>query len=133
MKKPSEILFDRHASATPKLDAIRDNVIAELPAQQNSWISEFVARFFLPLRWHFAGMAAVWAMAALLAVDRADVPRATVVANGSASPRPLLITLLENRKQLIEMTDPSPGQPASAPAVFVPRRRGDLLPTQVVV
>lgn len=133
MKKPSEVLFEHHASAKPKLDAIRHGVIAELPTQRRSWVSEFVGQFFLPLRWHFAGMTAVWAVAALLSVDRPDVPQATVVANSSASPRPLLITLLENRKQLIEMTDPLPGESAPVPAVFVPRRRSDLQPTQVVV
>ena len=65
MKTPREILFKRHQAAEPKLDAIRETAVASTydrrihsPAVTDCRYS--LREFLFSLRWHLAGMGAVW-------------------------------------------------------------------------
>src|SRR5881409_1845598 len=99
MKTPREVLFQRHSSAEPGLDAIRERVVASVgdeaarevqKAQRNSPLQN-LRKFILPLRWHFAGMSAAWILIAVLNIDRPSISPAPQQA--TASPRQLLAEL----------------------------------------
>jgi hypothetical protein len=116
MKTPKEILLQRHQTIEPKLNAVRQNVLATLskPGVAQSW-----REFILAARWHLAGLSAVWMAVLFLNFDSA--PRSTVVVARDKIPpaRELWAALLENRRELIELTETPPArQPASLP----PRR-----------
>jgi len=121
MKTPREILIEQHSHAEPKLDEIRQIALASLsPATprkanpQPQAQSHFGWRNLLfSLRWHFAGISAVWLMVALL--NRApSTPQLTVSGHSPASPRQILMALRENRRQLLELMDPASEQPLPA-------------------
>ncbi|HXR47616.1 MAG TPA: hypothetical protein VN784_09270 [Candidatus Limnocylindrales bacterium] len=118
MKTPREILFKRHQAAEPKLDAIRKTVVREgqraaVPKSRAADTATLPAarwlEFFLSLRWHLAGMGAAWLVIVLLnlnvgqatnlasAIPRAKIPPAQII----------LATLRENRRELLEMIQPS--------------------------
>ena len=71
MKTPREILLERHQAAESKLDEIRKTAVASVDDRRiNSpaitdrgyhW-----REFLFSLRWHLAGMSAVWLVIALL-------------------------------------------------------------------
>lgn len=114
MKTPREILFQRHQSAEPKLDDIRETVVASVydcrthsPAvtdRRYNW-----REFLISLRWHLAGMGAAWLIIVLLnlnighatnlasAIPRAKIPPAQII----------LAALRENRRELLEVIQPS--------------------------
>ena len=87
-------------------------------------IQRFWREFFLPVRWHLAGMGALWMIAAILNIEPSST-RATTVQN-KASPRELLMALRENRRQVAELINPPTTEPAPPPEVFVPRRRSEV-------
>ena len=128
MKTPSRILLDRHTSAQSKLDAIRHSVVAQLARPPQSWRERVI-----PLRWHLAGMAAVWALVALLHFERPPVPSTLVAESSGPTPRKFLVALLENRRQLVEMMDPAVSEVPPTPQPFVPRRRSELQAASAVV
>ena len=132
MKTPRQILLERHRHAEPKLDAIRQ---AALSRVAESFAPESLAEksspgFLLALcallrsvRWHLAGMSAIWVVLALLNME----PRSTSnpsMAKQSASPTQLMAALRENRRQLLELLDQTAAE--SAPPAVVPRRRSEL-------
>src|SRR2546422_8499724 len=96
MKTPRELLLARHRAVEPKLDARRQRVIAflsskaavapsssaDLLSDQGLWRSMVSSRLAVfsawlrQLRWHLAGMAAVWMSVAILnGIDRPSTPR----------------------------------------------------------
>ena len=140
MKTPREVLLQRHQSVTPRLDAIRQQVVADLTIipdreVERSIPTRFLSEFLLPLRWHLAGMSALWLLAALLSIDRSSTPLQNAKAN-PPSAQVLAASLSENRRQLAEMIN-SPTEEAAAPAPvpqpFIPRRRSAIQPLFVAV
>jgi hypothetical protein len=139
MKTPREVLLERHRSATTRLDAIRREVVAELtsrnePEAKPTMAARFLQEFLLPLRWHLAGMSALWVLAALLNMESA--PTASLTAQNNAPPPQVFAALVENRRQLADMINSPAVDVAAPPAVpqpFVPRRRSARQPTSVVV
>ena len=140
MKTPREILLQRHQSATPRLDAIRGDVVSDLmrPSERDTTPPlgiRFLGEFLLPLRWHLAGMSALWLLATLLSVDRASTPPQTANASPPSS-QVVATALFENRRQLAEMIN-SPVDDAAisipVPQPFIPRRRSAIQPTSVTV
>jgi hypothetical protein len=128
MKTPSEILLDRHASAQSKLDVIRRSVVAQFARPSQSWRERVI-----PLRWHLAGMAAVWTLVAFLHFERPPAPSALVAENNGSTPRDFLVALLENRRQLGEMIDSAVSEVPPPPQPFVPRRRSEFQTASAVV
>jgi hypothetical protein len=139
MKTPREVLLQRHQSATPRLDTIRRKVVADMTAppdreSQQPIIARFLREFLLPLRWHLAGMSALWLFAALLSIDRASTPPQTAIASSPSSQ--MAAALFENRRQLAEMINSPTDEAATStpvPQPFIPRRRSALQPLSVAV
>ena len=140
MKTPREVLLQRHQSVTPRLDAIRREVVADLTTAPDrnagrSITVGFLSEFLMPLRWHLAGMSALWLLATLLSVDRASTPPQTANASPPSS-QVVATALFENRRQLAEMIN-SPVDDAAisipVPQPFIPRRRSAIQPTSVTV
>jgi hypothetical protein len=116
MKTPKEILLQRHGAVEPQLNAVRQNALAALnrPA-----LGQACREFLLSMRWHLAGMAAIWLTVLFLQFDSTSGPAAAIARNKIPAARVLLSALLQNRRELIELT----GAPASGePAVPPPRR-----------
>jgi hypothetical protein len=116
MKTAKEILLQRHQAMAPKLNAVRQNALAALdrPSLAQSW-----KVFLFSMRWHLAGMTAVWMAVLLLNLD--STPGAAVVMARKKIPsaRVLLASMLKNRRELIELTEtPTTNEPAILP----PRR-----------
>jgi hypothetical protein len=128
MKTPSEILFERHASAQSKLNGIRHRVVGQVAGTRQTWRERVI-----PLRWHLAGMAAVWALVALLHFERPSAPSTLVAESSGSTPRKFLVALLENRRQLAEMMDLAVGEVPPTTQPFVPRRRSEFQAASVVV
>jgi len=82
----------------------------------------------LPVRWHLAGMGALWMIAAFLNIEP-STQRASIAQNKPA-PRQLLMALRENRRQISELINPPATESDPLPEVFIPRRRSEIqLPT----
>jgi hypothetical protein len=127
MKTPREILLRQHQAASPKLDAIRDEVVAGIaraPAREPvSWRE--VAR---SLRWHLAALGAAWVVVMLLNIDHSPSTVAMIAPGKIPAPQQIWASLREHRRLLREYSD--------APAVenvIVPGRRSEIELQQVVV
>src|SRR5258706_10746161 len=87
-------------------------------------IQGFWHELFLPVRWHLAGMGALWMITAILNTEPSSTP--AITAQNKTSPRELLMALRENRRQVAELINPPANEPAPPPEVFVPRRRSEV-------
>ena len=105
MKTLREVILGQHQAAEPKLDAIRERVVADLAHGTSGKATvggEHVAgdgrrapggritdwrQFVWSLRWHLAGMSAAWVVAVLLSIDRTPGPVQGVEHPPSPSPR----------------------------------------------
>ena len=132
MKTPREILFQRHQAAEPKLDAIRETVVASVydrrphsPAvtdRRYNW-----REFLISLRWHLAGMGTAWLVIVLLnlnvgqatnlasAIPRAKIPPAQII----------LAALRENRRELLEAMQPAEVRGARPSRLFPVQPRSE--------
>ena len=128
MKTLRQILLERHKAAEPKLEDIRQNLLATLktpgatadPAVARSTTFSWRA-FVFSLRWHAAGMTAVWLVVVLLNLERAP-GSGVMMAQPSVLPaQQILVSLQEHRRLLLEMIEPPPVEPATTP-----RRRSAL-------
>jgi hypothetical protein len=116
MKTPKEILLQRHQAVEPKLDAVRRNALAvlERPGLAQSW-----REFVFAMRWHLAGLSAVWIAVLLLNIDSPSGSTVVIAQDKIPPTRVLLQALLKNRRELMELTaSPAFGEPATQP----PRR-----------
>jgi hypothetical protein len=116
MKTPREILLQQHQAMEPKLDAVRRNALAvlERPGLAQSWRA-----FVFSLRWHLAGLGAVWIAVLLLHLDSASGSTVVIARDKIPPARVLLEALLKNRRELLELTEtPAASEPAAPP----PRR-----------
>ena len=134
MKTPREILLERHRPAEGKLDAIRQSVVVQSILPETAPLGTRLTReLLMPLRWHLAGLSAVWLLVAVLNADHAS-PAVIATDGGGSSPRQLMVVLAENRRQLVEMIEPAAAELApAAPPPFVPRRRSEAQPISAVV
>jgi hypothetical protein len=116
MKTPKEILLQRHQAVEPKLNAIRRQTVATLarPGIAQTW-----REFIVSMRWHLAGMGAVWMAVLLLNLDSAPRSAVVIAQDKIPSARVLLAALLENRRELLELTGTPP---TGEPRVLPPRR-----------
>jgi hypothetical protein len=116
MKTPRELLLQRHQAIEPKLNAVRQNALVALerPGMAQSW-----RMFVFSLRWHLAGISAVWI--AVLLLNLGSPPGSTVVIAREKIPtaRVLLEALLKNRRELLELTETPAANEFTAP---LPRR-----------
>jgi len=134
MKTPRQILLDRHRSAEPKLDAVRQRALASLAPDAAAGAGEQAPPSLIvswrvllfSLRWHLAGMAAVWLAAALLNMDPSSPTPSASAQQTTPSPRQLLAALRENRRQLLELIEPADVESSPAPPPSHPLRRSEI-------
>ena len=124
MNTPRDILLRHHRNAQSKLDAIRRAALARevAPAQKRIWLHHI----FQSLRWHLAGMSAIWLFVFILRADTgqsspmvASIPSAKI-----PSPRVLMVSLRENRRLLSEMIG-DPPRDGEGRELIVPKPRSE--------
>jgi hypothetical protein len=110
MKTPRELLLERHREARSKLDAIRREALAGLGKNKSGREAISVKDLWHSLRWHLAGMGAIWVFVLFLHLDTGRPPQmmASIPTGKIPSPRVILVSLRENRRQLAEMMGPAP-------------------------
>ena len=133
MKTPRELLLEHHQKAQPRLDAIRRNALTRLSTAPAESAPLRLTDFFRSLRWHLAGLTAIWLFIAILHLDTAHAPLMTASAPRSKIPPPQVImaALRENRRQLFEMIEPHSAD-AEPRGFFVPKPRSEA-PTEALI
>ena len=140
MKNPREILFERHRSVEPRLDGVRQNVLAsvatasgrESPRNPSSpGVQSSLRDLLLPLRWHLAGLSLAWLVVLLLSMEPSPTEERSLAKQNASPPRQLLTALLENRRQIAELlgSRANTSEAAPEPPAFVPKRRGEIQST----
>ena len=132
MKTPREVLFTRHRTAQARLDALRQEVLAELPGTSTSAPEPYRAdapwsfrEFLRPLRWHLSGLSAAWLVVAALNSEPAPASGPAFATHGATPPRQLLMAFREHRRQLQELLQPPVMPVPTVPHALVPRRRSE--------
>ena len=130
MKTPREILFQRHQSATPKLDTIRETAVASFGDHHNAKAIDTdrgynLREFFFSLRWHLAGMSAVWLVVAFLSLNVGHSPglTASIPAQKIPSAQIIMASLRENRRELLQMIQSPDSRDAGPPRLILPQPR----------
>ena len=134
MKTPREILLEQHQAVAPKLDAIRRAVTREgrcaaVPkftvAGTATLPVSFWREWFFSLRWHLAGMGAVWLVIAFLSLNAGHSPglAASVPAQKIPSAQIIMASLRENRRQLLELMQPAEARGEQPQKSILPRPR----------
>jgi hypothetical protein len=129
MKTPREILLERHQTARPKLDEIREKVVwegrrAAVPkygvADTATLSARYWREFIFSLRWHLAGMGAAWLLILLLTLNVG--PSATLASAVPAAkippPQIILASLRENRRELLQLIQPAESREVRPPKLF---------------
>lgn len=141
MKTPREILLARHQAAEPRLDAVRRDVLENLPVNESRrgdrW-NHFVVmcrEFFRLPRWAWSGLAAAWLVIVGLNIaareTTATPPAPSAIAKRSSD---TLQALREQRQLFAELVGLRPAAAGDAEAPrFVPRPRSERLETTACV
>ena len=132
MKTPREILLERHQAAEPKLDAIRQSVVAAVYDRRTTKITDsspvtdrrhFWREFLFSLRWHLAGLGASWLV--ILVLNLNVGPSTTFASALPAAkippPQIILASLRENRRELQQLIQPAESS-ETRPAKLFPRQ-----------
>ena len=121
MKTPREILFARHCSAEPKLDALREETVAAVCDRRYNERISFWRELILPRPRAWAGLATVWVV--ILALRFSTPDQSHSVASKSSMP-PEVIAELQQQKHLYTELAGIPKLPDMKPAKpFRPRPR----------
>jgi hypothetical protein len=140
MKTPREVLFRRHDTADAKLDALRREVVAQLPSTPAARRAPFPfhlaltvwRELILPARRIWAGLAAAWVLLLVANTQISDAPRAAAAAQNNA-PVELWQKYQEEKQLLAELSGTVEAQVAPPPVPFAPRPRSERLPRWKVV
>lgn len=126
MKTPRELLLERHRQAQAKLDELRRKTIAGMKKAEPEHASISLRDIFRSLRWHLAGMGAVWVFVLFLHLETgrptqmmASIPPAKIPVQF------ILASLRENHRQLAEMIDSQPPE-IQHRELFAPKPRSEL-------
>jgi hypothetical protein len=136
MKTPREILLERHQQANPRLDAIRENIVASecRPENRKSKHETRNASVFTgwrellwPSPWAWAGAAAAWVLIFALNFAASAGPDGASMANARALPASVVEMALAERQSLMtSLLDASPMEPAAPPRELIrPRPRSE--------
>ncbi len=130
MKTPRELLLQRHQAVEPKLDSVRRNALAALaPPHPLESFAQSWKTFIFSLRWHLAGLSAVWLAVLLFNLDYTPDSTVVIAADKIPPARVILAALLENRRELMELTE----TPAASEPPALPPRRSEIQPTTEIV
>ena len=146
MKTPREILFQRHQSAAPKLDAVRRTVLAGLNHQDTktrSWTDNFVSlclggsnklwgELIWPCRRTWTALAAVWVLIFVFNVSQRD--KSELAARKLPPPSPEAIMAWRQQEKLLAELIGSPGTAGDAERqkIFLPKPRTENAETAAV-
>ena len=136
MKTPREILFERHRSAEPKLDAVRQQAVAEVhdrrsPGAKTSAVTDrrynegisFWRELFSPRPQAWAGLAALWVLIFALKLSTHD---ASHVIGKKSSVSPEVIAEVQQQKRFFaELVGATELRAAEPPKSFLPRPRSE--------
>lgn len=108
MKTPRELLLNHHRDAESELDAVRRAAVAIVNKTEPEIASLSLCDFLRSLRWHFAGLSAIWVFIMFLHLNTGYSPGmiASVTSMKPAPPQVIMASLRENRRQLYEMIEP---------------------------
>jgi hypothetical protein len=134
MKTPREILLARHQAVTPKLDALREQVVhtAGKSSVRFGWLAGWAMllrglelgwrEVIFPSRRIWAGLAAVWV--GLLVFNLSERAPKLAVASRQPSSSAMLMTWRDQKNMLNEVfAEPAPLPVADRPRTFTPRPR----------
>ena len=131
MKTPREILLARHKVAGPKLDTLREQVLATInePVRENSsWLERFAdhsRNVFRVPRFAWGGLAATWlVIIALHFAARDSAPKQPIALAQNRLPAQTLQAVREQKRLLAELTGLAEMPEAQTPR-FVPRPRSE--------
>ncbi|HXF09918.1 MAG TPA: hypothetical protein VN625_03975 [Desulfuromonadaceae bacterium] len=130
MKTPRDILLQRHESAQPKLDAIRQQVLNSKVTTEQSGRLNFVSLFLgclknvwnelvLPSRRIWAGLAACWMLLGLVNLSMGHRSHVQVAA---ATPE-MFQAYRQQERLLAELIGPNESRIADSQRKFVPQPR----------
>jgi len=131
MKTPRDVLLGSHQDSQHRLDAIRKRVVAQLTGAEAGAIAPGRAASGQPggfgwlqllrtIRWHAAGLTAVWLLIAALRLGGESSEAAHLEVSKAPSPRKVILALRENRRQLLQSDGVAN---AEAPPVLAPGSR----------
>jgi hypothetical protein len=142
MKTPREILLERHRTAEPKLDSIRDSVLnAEFKvgqASRLSLISLFLkmetgwkpvlrllwCELILPSRRIWTGLAAIWILIFVFNFSQRDP--AELLARRTPPPSlEMILTFPQQERLLAELVGPNEPQAVEPTKTFLPQPRSE--------
>lgn len=133
MKTPREILTNHHRAATPKLDALRKEVMSELnrqdaitPSSTLSFVplclgglNKIWRELILPSRRIWAGLATVWIFIFIVNISTREHSQTSVA---KASPMPAMILAFHQQEKLLdELVGENNTPPVDTPKIFAPR------------
>ena len=135
MKTPREVLLARHQKAEPKLDALREQVLAtisEAPRTKSSWVErcvDFWSNLFRRPRFAWGGLAAAWLVIIALNVASRETVTTTAGPVPEARRTPETLQALREQRRLFaaELVGSAGSHDADAPR-FVPRPRSEGTP-----
>jgi hypothetical protein len=140
MKTPRDILFARHQTAAPELDAVRRSVVIELNnkgAKAQSGSENFASsclccldQIWLELVWPcrriWTGLAAIWILIFIVNFSQRDSSQVHLAK--SSSPAAMTMTLRDQQKLLNELlADRSFAADAERPRIYLPKPRTETL------
>jgi hypothetical protein len=117
----SDILQTTRAVSSPQSSTLN-------PQRTSSWRD-----LLLPLRWHLAGIGAAWIIIALLNSPQSSAPAPATAKRDIPSSQQFVMTLRENRRQLLELINPAIAETAPAPPSRVSPRRSEIESSTAVV
>ncbi len=132
MKTLKELLFERHRDAEPGLERARREFLARLraaqspPRQEPRGLERLWHEYLLPLRWHLAGMSAVWLAVLLLHLDISSAPAALVAKTSIRDPRQVLAAMRQKRQEILDLTAPPTA------GLSLPTRRSEAASTTAI-
>ncbi|HEY1718403.1 MAG TPA: hypothetical protein VGH42_08955 [Verrucomicrobiae bacterium] len=134
MKTPRDILFARHQTAAPKLDAIRCEVVAGLNHQGTktqretinlvSWCLGGSNKLWLELIWPcrriWTGLVTIWIL--IFVVNFSQQDKSELMARKTPPPSPEMILAFRQQERLLaELIGPDETRVAEPPKIFSPR------------
>jgi hypothetical protein len=140
MKTPRDILFARHQTAAPKLNAIRQSTVAAVCDRRASTDDTHERRsqtaattvlqtlwreLILPSRRIWTGLAAVWVLIFIVNFSQRDGSQ-TMIAK--SAPPEMMMTFRDQQKLLNELlADRSPPMDAERPRIYSPKPRTEIM------
>jgi hypothetical protein len=145
MKTPREILLQRHRAASPKLDAVRREVVGSLAANLHAassrttevpanrlhpglFLRQVWREIILPSRRIWGGLAAAWLMILFLNVSSSEPQAGRSSIQMAKSAPQVLMEVKRHRRLLAELLAEKVEQPADRrPYVPQPRSEGSVI------